>query len=355
MFGRIKQRERKAAEALAAEVRAQREATLELVERYEERTRKTVQAIEAASKAREQRDEYRRVLAAAIANERRQEIHVASLEAELRELKDAVLEEARARGAAEASAASALGRVTELEGELRAAAARAERDRGDAADRAWAEREAAREEVVQLVTRSQRDAADLTAEVRRALTWMGLQPQDASGAPVHDPVMDSVGRQRGRLLAGLAVGAALVGLSLTPMAVLAALGAERAAYIHLASGLSPLQLILLVLGAFGLAVLLYSRALNDLRPREDSGERSSALAAASSVTVSSTEPPVGAVSEPAGDPEAELSSAERQGAPGGADDVGVEGDGVTEEESAARPEDGAAPADDEASARDRSN
>ena len=94
MFGRSKKRELKAAETLAAEVKAQREVTQELVERYEQRTKKTVQAIEAASKAREERDEYRRVLAAAIASERRQELHVAGLERELKEVKESVLAEA---------------------------------------------------------------------------------------------------------------------------------------------------------------------------------------------------------------------------------------------------------------------
>jgi len=268
MFGRIKQRERKAAEALAAEVKAQREATLELVERYEQRTRKTVQAIEAASKAREQRDEYRRVLAAAIANERRQEIHVAGLESELKELKEGVLAEARARGAAEAAEAAARSRVAELEAELREAAACAERARGDAADRAWAEREAARAEMVQLVARTREDAATLTSEVRRVLSWLGAKPRDASGAPVEDPAAVSVHRQRGRLLAGLAAASVLTGLALAPMALLAAVDAERAAYVHLASGLSPVQLVLSVVAAFGLALFLYGKALRDLRPAE---------------------------------------------------------------------------------------
>ena len=268
MFGRIKQRERKAAEALAAEVKAQREATLELVERYEQRTRKTVQAIEAASKAREQRDEYRRVLAAAIANERRQEIHVAGLESELKELKEGVLAEARARGAAEAAETAARARVAELEAELREAAACAERARGDAADRAWAEREAARAEMVQLVARTREDAATLTSEVRRVLSWLGAKPRDASGAPVEDPAAVSVHRQRGRLLAGLAAASVLTGLALAPMALLAAVDAERAAYVHLASGLSPAQLVLAVVAAFGLALFLYGKALRDLRPAE---------------------------------------------------------------------------------------
>ncbi len=279
MFGRSKKRDLKAAETLAAEVKAQREVTQELVERYEQRTKKTVQAIEAASKAREERDEYRRVLAAAIASERRQELHVTGLERELKEVKESVLAEARARGAAESASESARARALELEAELREAALRLEKERGDAADRAWAEREAARGEMVQLVARSRDDARTLTAEVRRALGWMGMGSRDADGKPVEDPTVTSTVRQRGRLLGGLALGAVLVGVGLTPAALLAAVDAERAAYIQLASGASPWQLVLGALGCFGAAVFLYGRALRDLRspePRADLGAQPAA-------------------------------------------------------------------------------
>ena len=75
MFGRAKQRERRTAEALVTEIAAQREATRQLVARFEEESKVATNAVKAAARAREERDEYRRVLAAAIANERRQESH----------------------------------------------------------------------------------------------------------------------------------------------------------------------------------------------------------------------------------------------------------------------------------------
>ena len=316
MFGRSKKRELKAAETLAAEVKAQREVTQELVERYEQRTKKTVQAIEAASKAREERDEYRRVLAAAIASERRQELHVTGLERELKEVKGSVLGEARARGAAESASESARARVAELEAELCAAALQLEKERGDAADRAWAEREAARAEMVQLVSRSRDEARTLTAEVRRALGWMGMGPRDADGHPTEDPAVQSVLRQRGKVLAGLALGAALVGVGLTPAALLAAMDAERAAYIQLASGASPWQLILGALGCFGAAVFLYGRAIHDLRspaPREDLGAPAAAGEPAVPAPAASEEehPAPSSVepeAEPAAEPAAELAA-----------------------------------------------
>ena len=320
MFGRSKKRELKAAETLAAEVRAQREVTQQLVERYEQRTRKTVQAIEAASKAREQRDEYRRVLAAAIASERRQELHVTALERELKDVKEGVLAEARARGAAEAASESARARTMALEAELREAATRLERERGDAADRAWAEREAARGEMVQLVARSRDEALTLTAEVRRALSWMGLGSRNAEGASVEDSAVSSTLRQRGRLLAALALMAVLVAVSLTPAAALAAVDAERAAYIQLASGASPWQLIVGALGCYGAAVVLYTRALRDLRSPSPGLDAGASVAGAGSKET-------GAPSEALAT--AESSAAESSAAESSAADSSPEGDGAS--------------------------
>lgn len=314
MFGRSKKRELKAAETLAAEVRVQREVTQDLVERYEQRTKKTVQAIEAASKAREQRDEYRRVLAAAIASERRQELHVTALERELKEVKDGVVAEARARGAAEAASESARARVAQLEAELREFAGKLERQRGDAADRAWAEREAARGEMVRLIARSRDEAQTLTAEVRRVLSWMGLRSHDAKGLPVEDPAVASVLRKRARILTGLALGAFLVGVALTPTALLAAVDAERAAYIQLFSGASPWQLILGAVGCFGAAVFLYSWALRDLRaPQEEGTVSQGAPASEDDSSGVQSEVPEAETSE-AETPEAETAESETPGA-----------------------------------------
>ncbi|MEM8712654.1 MAG: hypothetical protein AAGG01_17015 [Planctomycetota bacterium] len=78
MFGRRVQREREQA-AFLEELAEQRSAAKGLVERYESEVKVARSAVLAAGRAREERDEYRRVLAAAIAAERRREVEVEDL------------------------------------------------------------------------------------------------------------------------------------------------------------------------------------------------------------------------------------------------------------------------------------
>lgn len=189
--------------------------------------------------------------------------------------------------------------------------------------------------MVQLVARSRDDARTLTAEVRRALGWMGMGARDADGNPVEDPTVTSTLRQRGRVLGGLALGAALVGVGLTPAAILAAVDAERAAYIQLASGASPWQLILGALGCFGAAVFLYGRALRDLRspaPRADVAASPAAAEPTVSAPPASVEdPPAPASVEPEAEVEAEP-AAESATEPEAGPEAGTEGqDGDTAE------------------------
>ncbi|MEM1449698.1 MAG: hypothetical protein AAF957_18780 [Planctomycetota bacterium] len=270
MFGRatkdqalIREREQsdRNTEALVSEIGAQREAQRDLLERFEEEARVATNAVKAASLAREERDEYRRVLAAAIANERRQAEQVEALETRRRELEDHALQVVRDTGKAEAERDGLRDRLTALEDQLGSQATRHEQERADAADRAWAEREAARSEVVQLVTRSREEAAVLADEVRSALKKLEEQ---AEGPPPPDDPSASARRLRGRLLVALAIGAMLVGVALTPAAFLSAIDAERAAFVHLASGASPWQLIIATVLCFAAAVFLLGGARRDL-------------------------------------------------------------------------------------------
>lgn len=263
MIGRSKTRERQTAQALVTELGAQREAARELIARFEQESKVARNAVKAASLAREERDEYRRVLAAAIANERRQDAQVAELEARREELEARALDQARTTGAAEAERDGLRERLTSLERELDDRQRRHEKDLGDAADRAWSEREAARGEIVQLVTRTREEAADLAEEVRRALSALEARPV-AVAAPPSDPGV-SASRLRGRILIGLAVAAMLVGVALAPAAFFAAIDKEREAFIHLASGASTWQLIGATVICFALAVFLLGTARRDLR------------------------------------------------------------------------------------------
>ncbi|MDB4538745.1 hypothetical protein N9226_01345, partial [bacterium] len=112
--------------------------------------------------------------------------------------------------------------------------------------------------------------------------------------------------------------AVLVGVGLTPAALLAAVDAERAAYIQLASGASPWQLILCVLGSFGAAVFLYGRALRDLRspePRADLGAQpNSAEPTVPAPSAAKVDPPAPASAEPEPETEPETEPGAEPGA-----------------------------------------
>ena len=266
MFGRNKrERERKSTEALVSEIGAQRLAQRDLLERFEQEARVATNAVKAASVAREERDDYRRVLAAAIASERNQVAHAAELEARHKELELYARESARISGAAEAARDGLRERLVAVEEQQIDQTVRYEKELADAADRAWSEREAARGEVVQLITRSREEAAVLADEVRRALKRLGDRPPGPP-LPPDDPSV-SARRLRGRLMAGLAVAAMLIGVALTPAAFLSVIDKERAAFIHLVDGgATPWQLIIATVVSFVVAVVLLGGARRDLTP-----------------------------------------------------------------------------------------
>lgn len=245
---------------LREELTAQREATQGLVERYEVQVRNVRTAVKAVGKAREERDEYRRVLAAQIATDRRREARVEDLEAErlrleglaMREVQTASEEGARRRELGE--------RLERLEARLTDELAARERAVGDAADRAWAEREASREDLVRLIASHRGEVTASLAATRSELVAL-RKAYDAAKpkASVHP-----LRRVRTGLVLGLSLLATLAALALIPPTVLAMSDPERALFVHMASGLGPWHLIVAVVVLCMTAVGLLSWALRDI-------------------------------------------------------------------------------------------
>jgi hypothetical protein len=243
-------RERARAETASAE--AQKEASL------------ARRALEEASTARTEREEYRRVLAAAIANEKKslQEARAATDaygEVEGR-LSARLAEEVYARGLAD-------GRARELERSKSETMARHVHELAEVRDREWAEREERRREVQRLVF----ELGEAHAAVRAV---------ESGGGREHlDP--EARARRHTALVArGVSVFAACRARALAPAALLAAFSPARAAYLTLALGLGPWSLTLVTLSsglvALGCAMLALrvTRAAAPAAPRSASDTRS---------------------------------------------------------------------------------
>lgn len=210
----------------AAATEAQKEATL------------ARRALEEAGAARLERDEYRRVLAAAIANEKKalQEARAAREAYDLVEgrLSARLAEEVYARGIAD-------GRVRELERSKAEVLTRHVHELSEVRDREWAEREERRREVQRLVF----ELGEARAAARALEARMGRER--------HDPEARAQSFAAG-LARGVALFAAILALALAPAALLAAFSPARAGYLTLALGLGPWALTLTTLG-FGLLAL----------------------------------------------------------------------------------------------------
>ncbi|MGK0482748.1 MAG: hypothetical protein ACJAQ3_002729 [Planctomycetota bacterium] len=284
MFGRKNQDERAKAEFLN-ELAAQRESAQSLVDRYEAEVKNARSAALAVGKAREERDEYRRVLAAAIATERRRVAQVEGLEQERQRLEAMAHEEMRSASHEAARGEELRLRLDQLEHRLTDELAARERALGDAADRAWAEREAARDEFVRLVaahrqevtTSLERTAAEVARLKRSAdSTWSSMALAAAAPRPPVHPGVHTIERigpdplarvidLRARLLIGFSIASTLCVVALIPLAVLSVSDPERALFVHLASGVGPWQLVVLVVFFSAVAVALLSWAIRDLR------------------------------------------------------------------------------------------
>ena len=77
--------------------------------------------------------------------------------------------------------------------------------------------------------------------------------------------LDRITDLRRRLLIGLGLGAAVLGIALTPPAILSAVDAERAYFVHMISDATPWQLLGGAGVSFGLAVVLLTIARRDAR------------------------------------------------------------------------------------------
>ena len=234
-----------------------------LVERFESQAGVAQRAVADASKAREERDEYRRVLAASIASEHRSQLRLEEMEQERAAAIERSREEAREAGAAGAERdvlRERLGALEKLVGEQEERHTQA---LSDLQDRAWTEREASRAELVKALARlgdetdrARREAAQLADDVRAALVVH---------AEASDRELDRITDLRRRLLIGLGLGAAVLGIALTPPAILSAVDAEHAYFVHMISDATPWQLLGGAAVSFGLAVLLLTIARRDAR------------------------------------------------------------------------------------------
>lgn len=234
-----------------------------LVDRFEAQAGAAQRAVSAASKAREERDEYRRVLAASIASERRSELRLEEMEQERTAAIERSREEAREAGAAGAERDVLRDRLGTLEKLMGDQEQRHTQALSDLHDRAWTEREAGRAELVKALARlgdetdrARREAAQLAADVRAALS---------AHAMANDRELDRITDLRRRLLIGLGLGAAVIGVALTPPAILSAVDAERAYFVHMISDATPWQLLAGAAISFGLAVVLLTVAHRDAR------------------------------------------------------------------------------------------
>ncbi len=249
--------------AQLSELAGRDEQITKLVDRFEANASAAQRAVAQASEAREERDEYRRVLAASIASERRSELRLEEVEQERAAAIERSREEAREAGAAGAERDVLRERLGALEKLVRDQEERHTQTLSDLHDRAWTEREAGRAELVKALARlgdetdrARRETAKLTGDVRAALV---------AHAAANDRELDRITDLRRRLLLGLGLGAAVVGIALTPPAILSAIDAERAYFVHMISDATPWHLLAGAAVSFGLAVLLLTIARRDAR------------------------------------------------------------------------------------------
>ena len=217
-------------------------------------------AVKAVGKAREERDEYRRVLAASIATDRQREARVEALKEERLRLEGIALSEGKIASEVEGRRRELNGRVEHLELRLANELAARERVLGDAADRAWAEREAARSDMVRIIAAHRSEVSGALEAARAELAEI----RRAAPLKRQEPTLHPLRRVRAGALIGLSLVATLAALALIPPTVVSISDPERALFVHLASGLGPWQLILSVVLFCGAAVGLLSWALRDL-------------------------------------------------------------------------------------------
>lgn len=239
--------------ALRRELAGERETARRLQTELAREAEFARKAAEQTLEARAQREEYRRVLAAAVANERRADTDHARIREELERIAQDVREAEHARGEAE-------GRAVELERTLQAEREGRRHELQEAHDRAWADAEARGRELQRL----QHERGVALGQVRELL----------GRVPAHAPPSARLAAARARLsLAAAAFCLVLFLVFLVPFLLVVFAGSETT-WPAMATGLSPwglfaLELALLV-GALGLG----SFGLRDLRGVEAATRKS---------------------------------------------------------------------------------
>jgi len=225
---------------LAQERETSRRLSKELVKEVEVARR----AVEQTLGARQEREEYRRVLAAAVANEKRAEGEACAAREEAERAEEALRAAEHARGEAE-------GRSLELGRQLEAVGAEHQRDVDRVNDRAWADAEAKSREL----QRVQHERSLALGQVRELLRSV---PEHTSGSA-------RVAALRARVCLGAALFTLALFLVFVAPLVTVFLGVEGATWPAMAGGLSAWTLLVIELALLGATVGLASWAVRDLR------------------------------------------------------------------------------------------
>lgn len=232
---------------LEAELAGEREASRALQRQLAAEVQVARRAAEEVLRARAEREEYRRVLAAAIANEKRALAESDGSRRELASAAETVRDAEHARGVAE-------GRSRELE--LQLAAAREEHRR---------ELAAAEERTRTAVEQSRREMDELTYQ--RGLARGELR-EVLRRIPPELPPSARAAVLRARTCVAAGTGAGVLALGFLPALVLALFTHERAEYLRLAVGLSAGEMLLVVGLLVVAAVGLFSWGARELRSSE---------------------------------------------------------------------------------------
>jgi len=271
MFGRgNRDRRRAAAEKRDAAIAGLRDDLVKVTEREEridslvarfERHAETARnAVDKAAQAQEERDEYRRVLAASIAAEHRANEQLEKVDRERIDAHSKAAERESAAARLEGERAALEERVQALEAMVREQGETFERSLADVQDRAWSERDAARAELMRLTGEARQETSTAVRDVAREVVSELERRTPPGGVP---PQALEITGMRRRLLVGLGLGAGAVGIGLVPTAILGAIDGEREMYVHLASGLHPLQILGFAALAFALSAGLLTLARRD--------------------------------------------------------------------------------------------
>ena len=224
----------------------------ELEQRVDQEVRLAQRALEETLKARQERDEYRRVLAAALANEKQ------------------ALSRAEAAGTEVGSLRARLEDLTELR-----AAAQAH------AEEAEARSERQREDAELAVRRAEERAWALSEEHGRAMQALGRLRELEPLVPVPVPESLRAARQRARFNLAAGLVAALLAVVVLPGAIVSVFQNEGALHMGAITGMTPGQLVLLEAALVAVALGLGSWGLHELRlvEREADAERRTRRAA----------------------------------------------------------------------------